>query len=458
MRFKAWYTLIAIAIITIVAGWISLPSDVLNFNGAKDDFFVREGLDLQGGLQVVMEARPVEGQSVDSDVLEGTRDTLERRVNALGVSEPVIQTRGDSQILVELPGVDDPEAAIEVLKATALLEIIDTNGAFPPLGSFVNTTLGPATDGVSPDAEVQPDTSGPTFTTIVSGADLSDAYPSTNQVGAVVVGFEMNSSGADKLYEFTSANIGQPMAIVVDKQVVNVATIRDAIGRSGQISGMNRQEVEDLALQLKSGALATPLEVVQSRTVGPTLGQDSIDKSIAAGLVGLGLVAAMMILYYRIPGLISVFALLIYTAIVFALFKVIPVTLTLAGIAGFILSIGMAVDANVLIFARLKEELRRGRSIRVAVEAGFSHAWPSIRDSNISTMITCAILYWFGQYVGASIIQGFALTLFIGVATSMFTAVVVTRSFMRVLLDRSWFTNHWWLGVENTQPDYGMAD
>ena len=167
----------------------------------------------------------------------------------------------------------------------------------------------------------------------------------------------------------------------------------------------------------------------------------------------------MMVLYYRIPGVLSVLALLIYTAIVFALFKVIPVTLTLAGIAGFILSIGMAVDANVLIFSRLKEELRRGRSVRVAVEAGFDHAWPSIRDSNISTMITCAILYWFGQYVGASIIQGFALTLFVGVAASMFTAVVVTRNFMRLLLDRSWFTNHWWLGVESTtQAEFAAGD
>jgi preprotein translocase subunit SecD len=458
VRIKTWYTLVLILIITLVSGWISLPTDVLNFNGAKDEFYVREGLDLQGGLQVVLEARPPEGQDIDSGTLEGTRNTLERRVNGLGVSEPVIQTRGDNQILVELPGVDDPEAAVEVLKATALLEIIDTGGAAPALGSYVNTTLGPATDGVTAESEIQPDTSGPTYTTIVSGADLSDAFRSSNSLGSVVVAFEMNSSGADKLFDFTSANIGQPMAVVVDKQVINVATIQDAIGRSGQITGLNIQQADDLALQLKSGALATPLEVVQSRTVGPTLGQDSIDKSITAGLVGLGLVAIMMILYYRIPGLLSVLALVVYTSIVFALFKVIPVTLTLAGIAGFILSIGMAVDANVLIFARLKEELRRGRSVRVAVEAGFDHAWPSIRDSNISTMITCAILYWFGQYVGASIIQGFALTLFIGVAVSMFTAVVVTRNFMRMLLDRSWFTNHWWLGVENTQPELGIAD
>ncbi len=458
MRIRTWYTLAFIVVITLVAGWISLPSDFLNFNNAKDDFYVREGLDLQGGLQVVLEARPPEGEGVNGDALDGTRDTLERRVNSLGVSEPVIQTRGDDQILVELPGVDDPEAAIDVLKATALLEIIDTNGAFPPVGSFVNTTLGPATDGVTAESEIQPDTSGPTYTTIVSGADLADAYPTNNSVGAVVVGFELNDSGADDFFDFTSSHVGQPMAIVVDKQVINVATINQAISRSGQITGLDRQQVQDLSLQLKSGALATPLEVVQSRTVGPTLGQDSIDRSITAGLVGLGLVAVMMILYYRVPGVLSVFALLIYTAIVFALFKVIPVTLTLAGIAGFILSIGMAVDANVLIFSRLKEELRRGRSVRVAVEAGFDHAWPSIRDSNISTMITCAILYWFGQYVGASIIQGFALTLFIGVAASMFTAVVVTRNFMRLLLDRSWFTNHWWLGVESTQPEFAAGD
>ena len=452
MRIRTWYTLIAIAAITLVSGWISLPSDVLNFGGAKNDFYVREGLDLQGGLQVVLEARPPEGQEISNDALDGTRDTIDRRVNSLGVSEPVIQTRGDNQILVELPGVDDPEAAIDVLKATALLEIIDTGGSHIPLGSFVNTSLGPASDGIAADSEIQPDTSGPTYTTVVSGADLDDAYPTTNHLGTVVVGFELNDQGADKFFQFTSANVGRPMAIVVDKQVINVATINQAISRSGSITGLNRQEVQDLSLQLKSGALATPLEVVQSRTVGPTLGQDSIDKSITAGLVGLGLVAVMMILYYRVPGLLSVVALIIYTAIVFALFKVIPVTLTLAGIAGFILSIGMAVDANVLIFARLKEELRRGRSVRVAVEAGFDHAWPSIRDSNISTMITCAILYWFGQYVGASIIQGFALTLFVGVAASMFTAVVVTRNFMRLLLDGSWFTNHWWLGVEGDQP------
>jgi preprotein translocase subunit SecD len=212
---------------------------------------------------------------------------------------------------------------------------------------------------------------------------------------------------------------------------------------------MSQKEVLDLVVQLKAGALSVPLEVVSSRTVGPQLGQDSIDRSLIAGIIGLSTVAVFMILYYRVPGVLAVIALLIYTAITFALFKLIPVTLTLAGIAGFILSIGMAVDANVLIFARMKDEIRLGRSLPQAVEAGFAHAWPSIRDSNISTMITSAILYWFGRYTGASIITGFALTLFVGVAVSMFTAIVVTRTFLRLLISAGWASHPNWFGVED---------
>lgn len=453
MHKRTWYTFAAIVVIALVAGWLALPSNVLNFGGLKDGIYVHEGLDLQGGLQVVLEARPPEGQSVSSGALDGTRDTIARRVNGLGVSEPIIQTRGDDQIVVELPGIDDPEAAIDVLKTTALLEIIDTQGNPLPVGTMVNTSLGPASDSAtaSENQAALPGDDAPTYQTIVSGSDLVDAYPSTDAFGSVVVGFELSDEGADKFYDFTSSHIGQPMSIVVDKTVINTATINDAIGKAGSISGLNRTQVEALALQLKAGALSTPLEVVQSRTVGPTLGEDSVDRSIEAGLVGLTLVALMMIFFYRVPGVLSIVALFIYTAIVFSLFKLIPVTLTLAGIAGFILSIGMAVDANILIFSRLKEELRRGRPTRIAVEAGFNHAWPSIRDSNISTMITCAILYWFGQFVGATIIQGFALTLFVGVAVSMFTAIVVTRTFMRVLLAQRWFGDHWWLGVEHTR-------
>jgi preprotein translocase subunit SecD len=477
VRIRPWQMLIFIVILTTVSVWICLPGTTGNVLGLKDDVTVHEGLDLQGGLQVLLEANPPAGQSIDADALNGTRNTLERRVNGLGVSEPVIQTRGNNQIIVELPGLDDPEAAIAVLQETALLEIINPNGQYLPVGTTVDTTLGTAeslagaegTPGASPEASpigspgaspvaspvatpVPTESATPTGTvyeTIISGKDLKDAYPTTNQVGQIVVGFEVKGGAAEKLYDFTSSHMGQPMSILVDKQVISTATIEGAISDSGIISGMSQKEVQDLVVQLKAGALSVPLEVVSSRTVGPQLGQDSIDRSLIAGIIGLSTVAVFMILYYRVPGVLAVIALLIYTAITFALFKLIPVTLTLAGIAGFILSIGMAVDANVLIFARMKDEIRLGRSLPQAVEAGFAHAWPSIRDSNISTMITSAILYWFGRYTGASIITGFALTLFVGVAVSMFTAIVVTRTFLRLLISAGWASHPNWFGVED---------
>jgi preprotein translocase subunit SecD len=404
--------------------------------------------------------------------MNGTRDTIERRVNGLGVSEPLIQTRGDNQIVVELPGVNDPEQAIQVLQQTALLEIINPNGQFLPEGTVVQTTLSKAsaeakaaTPGASPVASPvaatgvettptpTPDPNGPVYQTIISGTDLKDAYRTTGQNGEWVVAFELKGGASDKFYDFTSQNVGQPMSIVVDGRVISTATIRNPIAGSGQIDGLNGLEADTLALQLKAGALGVPLDVVSSQTVGPSLGQDSIDRSLLAGIVGLSIVALFMIIYYRLPGVLSVVALLIYTTITFALFKVIPITLTLAGIAGLILSIGMAVDANVLIFARLKEELRTGKSLAHSIEAGFNHAWPSIRDSNISTMITCAILYWFGQFTGATIITGFALTLFVGVAISMFTAITVTRTFLRLLVDAGIIRSSWWLGLEKAEMD-----
>lgn len=528
MRVRPWHMLILIILLTTVAGWIDLPGDTLDVAGIKKNVRVHEGLDLQGGVQVLLEARPPAGKTVTKDVLNGTRDAIERRVNGLGVSEPVIRTRGNNQIMVELPGVNDipdcvednnpsdcrpedlqldtngdgvPEAkledangngtldcledgdakdcelpglgaerAVRVLQKTALLEIIDTQGQFLPEGTLVNTTLGPATDVTSattpaatPAAEgspvasteaspeatpvASPEASGPVYTTIISGDDLEDAFVSYNQVGQPVVAFRLKSSAASKFYDFTSKNIGRPMSIVIDKRVISSPVIRAAISNEGIIEGVPANEVQDLVVQLKAGALAVPLAVVQSRTVGPTLGQDSIDKSLIAGAVGLGTVALFMILYYRLPGILSVLALLVYTTLTFALFKLIPVTLTLAGIAGFILSIGMAVDANVLIFARMKEELRTGRTLSSAIEAGFDHAWPSIRDSNISSMITAAILYWFGRYTGASIITGFALTLFVGVAVSMFSAITVTRTFLRLLIGTGAASRRWWFAV-----------
>jgi preprotein translocase subunit SecD len=472
VRIRPWHVLIFIVLLTIVSGWISLPGQTLDIGGFKSSVTVHEGLDLQGGVQVLLQADPPPGQKVDKGTLEGTRSTIERRVNGLGVSEPLIQTRGSNQIIVELPGVADPQEAVKVIQQTALLEIIDPQGQYLSEGTYVNTTMGTADSvngggeatpvaGASPIAGASPVASpvaavspsptatGPTYTTIVSGKDISDAFPTTNQLGQIVVGFRLKSGAANKFYDFTSSNLGKPMSIVLDKQVISTATINGAISDQGIIEGMPVKEVNNLVIQLKAGALAVPLKVVQSRTVGPTLGQDSIDRSVVAGSVGLGIVCLFMILYYRLPGVLSVIALLIYTSVTFALFKLIPVTLTLAGIAGFILSIGMAVDANILIFARLKEELRTGKTLSSAIEAGFSHAWPSIRDSNISSMITAAILYWFGRYTGATIITGFALTLFVGVAVSMFSAFTVTRTFLRMMVSAGIAQHRRWFGVED---------
>ena len=488
MHLKPWQSLILIIIVTIGAVWVALPGDRFDIGNFRANHEIRQGLDLQGGLQVVLEADPPPGTKVDKATMNGTRDTVERRVNGLGVSEPLIQTRGNNQIIVELPGLTDVNQAIDVLKTTALLEIIDPNGQYLPPGTFVNTTLGNATNeqmgiatpvpgtpeampsgspAASPSASpigspaatpiaaaaVTPEPSatptGPVYTTVISGRDLEDAFPTTNSLGQVVVGFRLSNSAADKFFNYTSQHIGQPMSIVIDKQVISSPRIDAAISKEGIISGVSASEVNDLVVQLQAGALSVPLKVVQSRAVGPTLGQDSIHKSIIAGLVGLGAVALFMILFYLLPGVLSVIGLLIYTAIVFALYKIIPVTLTLAGIAGFVLSIGMAVDANVLIFSRMKEEMRAGRTLKSSIEAGFDHAWPSIRDSNITSMLTSAILYWFGQYTGATLITGFALTLFIGVAVSFLTAITVTRTLLRVIVGTRLANPKWWFGIEH---------
>jgi len=466
LRTRTWLTLVFIIVLALAAGWVALPGSDFDIAGFRAAHPVREGLDLQGGLQVVLQAEPVAGQTLDGETLEGTRQTLERRVNGLGVSEPLIQTRGSDQIIIELPGIENPQDAIQILQQTALLEIIDPQGQYLPQGTLVNTTLGAAEDATgsssatpvaspsatgsaTPVAGIQPPT-GPVYETIISGADLKDAYVTTGATGMnQVVGFELQGEASSKFFQYTSSNLGQPMSIVIDKQVLSSPSINGAISSQGIIEGVSPTEVESMVIQLKAGALGVPLEVVQSRTVGPTLGRDSLDKSVFAGVVGLAIVALFMILYYRLPGVVSVVALLIYTAITFAIFKLVPITLTLAGIAGFILSIGMAVDANVLIFSRTKEDLRNGKTLSQAVESGFTHAWPSIRDSNITTMITTFILYLFGSYTGTSIITGFALTLFIGVVVSMFTAITVTRTLLRVVVAAGLTNESWWFGARH---------
>jgi preprotein translocase subunit SecD len=289
------------------------------------------------------------------------------------------------------------------------------------------------------------------YETIMTGRHLSQAGIGFDQVGLMEIRFQLNDEGAALFEGYTRTHVGQIMCIVLDKEVISCATINEPIpGGSVRITregGFPPEEAESIVIRLRYGALPIPLRVETNRTVGPTLGEDSLQKSLIAGVIGLGIVVLFMLLYYRLPGLLADVALMIYVAVVLALFKLIPVVLTLPGIAGFILSVGMAVDANILIFERMKEELRAGKGLGLAVEQGFSRAWPSIRDSNFSTIITCAILFWFGSYFGASVVKGFALTLGVGVVVSMFTAIIVTRTFLRLTIDLDMVKHHRWFGV-----------
>jgi len=406
---------------------------------------VHEGLDLQGGLQVLLEADLPADTPVSTDNLRAARTIVERRVNGLGVTEPLVQERGQRRISVELPGIEKPEQAVALLKETGLLEFVDVGRQPVAAGTLIRTTGSTAlpsnVEALAAESKAgkQVKQEDVIYPTIMSGADLESANVTRNSnTGEYVISFTLNEKGTQIFGDHTTKSTGAYLAIVLDGAVISSPTIREPItSGTGQISGQfTADSANQLALQLRYGALPVPLKVVNTRTIGPTLGQDSVRLSQNAGLIGFFTVALFMILYYRLPGLVAVMALAMYSAITFALFKIIPVTLTLPGIAGFVLSVGVAVDANILIFERMKEELRGGRRLAKALDEGFGRAWPSIRDSNISSLITCAILYWFGSSFGASLVQGFALTLALGIAVSLFTALVATRTMLHTVLFR----------------------
>jgi protein-export membrane protein SecD/preprotein translocase SecF subunit len=425
---------------------------------------VHQGLDLQGGLQVVLEADLPEGQELSEGAMEAARIVVDNRVNGLGVTEPLVQLQGSDRMIVELPGVTDPELAIRTIRETGLLEFIDAGRTPLPDGTVVQTTFGndhlttntstdtePGSDVTpSPEAAATADQAGneaaatpqpesdKVYETVITGSDLERVdNAGINQTSRVVeIGFGLKAEGAQRFAEYTGNNIGSFLCIVLDKAVISCPRVNARIDRQGVISLGNSplEEGQALAIQLRYGALPVPLKVVENRTVGPTLGQDSVQRSIRAGTIGLAVVLLFMIIYYRLPGFMAALAMVIYGLLNFGLYQLIPVTLTLPAITGFILSLGMAVDANILVFERLKEELRAGRSLKLSMELGFNRAWPSIRDSAVSTLITCAILFWFGSNFGASIVKGFAITLAIGVVTNIFTAVTVTRALLRFML------------------------
>jgi protein-export membrane protein SecD len=428
---------------------------------------VAEGLDLRGGLQVLLEADVPANVAVNSTDIDAAIQVIRNRIDALGVTEPLVQKSGDRRIVLELPGVSDPDLAIATVREQAFLEFVDAGYTDIPEGTLIRTTIATgsemtATAPVTSSAELTStetlSASQRIYTTVISGKDLSTVRVTRGQLNEPEVAFQLKPSGATVFGQFTSTNNENVLGgrryflcIVLDKIVISCPSIKSAIPDGQGVITLGGKATTDeaskLALQLRSGSLPIALKVAENRSVGPTLGQDSINKSIRALAIGMLVIVTFMLFYYRLPGVLADVALVIFILVVFALYKLIPITLTLPGIAGFALSVGVAVDANVLIFERMKEELRAGRRLDAAVEAGFERAWPSIRDSNASTLITCIILFVFGMSYGASIVKGFALTLGLGVAVSLFTGIWVTRTFLRLVLPRVGMEHKWWFGV-----------
>ncbi len=395
---------------------------------------IRLGLDLQGGIHMVYQAdlSSVE-PGKETEAIDGAIAVIEKRIDVLGVTEPVIQRQGEDRLLVELPGISEAEKAKKLIGQTALLEF----------GEPV-TEEGEEARWVNELGKWKP------ATAIINGQEreLTSAYFKENtyvdqgSLGGILLIFDWNEEGSKLSEEITGRLIGEPLGIFLgDESLLGedgrpiAPIVRETITDRGQIEGLNWKEATELSKLLNAGRIPIPLTAIYEQTVSPILGSDFVNMSIKAGLIGIVLVMLFMIVYYRLPGFLASVALIFYGALVLALFKLIPVTLTLAGIGGFVLSIGMAVDANVLIFERMKEELRAGRTLGAAIETGFSRAWTAIRDSNVTTFIVCGILYWLGSSIVASApVMGFALTLFIGVAVSMFTAIVVTRTLLRLFV------------------------
>lgn len=376
-----------ILIITLIAGFILLRTPI------------NLGLDLQGGVHVVLEAQDVNGE-FDRESIRRAQAVIERRINALGVSEPIVQPEGNRRIIVELPGIHDQEQAIETIGKTALLEFKDPNG-----------------------------------NTVLTGALLQSATIGQDQFGRPAVNLEFNQEGAELFAFLTARYVGQVVTITLDNEVIQRVTVREPIpGGKAQITGLaTYDEAREITVLLQSGSLPVPLEIIEIRNIGPSLGQDSISRSIKAGIFGIIFVVLYMMFYYKLPGFVADISLGIYVILTLAIFNLIKATLTLPGIAGLILSVGMAVDANVLIFEQIKEELNRGKRLRPAIEAGFNRAFVTILDSNITTLISAGVLFYFGS----SIVRGFAVTLSIGILVSMFTAIVVTRSILNAIVDRN---------------------
>ena len=358
---------------------------------------IRQGLDLQGGTHVVLEAEDTEIAQVNDDAMQRVVSIMEKRINELGLTEPIVQREGVRRVIIELPGIKDPDSAIQTIGKTAMLEFKDEDG-----------------------------------NTVLNGTDLKDAQAAIDQNNRNVVNLEFSDEGGKKFADLTMKNVGRKIAILLDGEVLTDPVVNEPIlGGRAEISGQRTlDEAQRLAVLLRSGALPVKVNIIETRTVGPSLGQDSKDKSEFAFVIGIGAVLVFMLLFYRLSGLIADISLMAYTVMLLAVLKGLDATLTLPGVAGIILSIGMAVDANVLIFEHFKEEYRLGKTLRLSMDAGFDRAFTTIFDSNTTTIIAAGVLFFFGT----GTIRGFAITLGLGVVLSMLTAITLTRYLLKWLI------------------------
>jgi preprotein translocase subunit SecD len=449
LRSRNVYLLIFILVLFGFSLWSIVPLD-RNVFGREG---LRLGLDLAGGSYLVYQADLTNVEpGTENEIMDGLKGVVERRINALGITEPVveIQKYGEEyNIVIQLPGIADIEKAKETVGLFTVLEFREqdaTGNWTPATGTVNNETL-----------------------TLTSRYFKENTYITVGSTGEVYLMFEWDETGAQLSKQITTRLLGKPLAIYLGDEPLKgedghiiAPTVQAVIEDKGQIEGLSLADATELKDLLNAGRIDVPLGrwvngvfepsvPAYQRTVDATLGQDSTTKSLRAAEIGIVLLLIFMILYYRLPGLVACLSLGIYGAVLLAIFKLVPITLTLPGLAGFIVSLGMAVDANVLIFERTKEELRGGRSLAAAVEAGFNRAWTAIRDSNITTFIACIVLFWLGGTLGAFTVRGFALILFIGVALSMFTAITITRTFLRLIMGSKMFTNLAAYGVTPSQ-------
>lgn len=395
----------------LVRFWVVIAAIIAVFLGTVGWLagHIRQGLDLQGGTHIVMQAEDTAENKVTPEAITQVINIMQKRVNEMGLTEPIIQREGANRIIIELPGEKDPQKAIETIGKTAVLQFKDEEG---------NVKL--------------------------TGEDLKNAKEQMGQSKQPLVGLEFSEEGGKKFGELTAANIGRHIGIYLDGEMLTNPVVNEAItGGSAVITGQRTlEEAKDLAILLRSGALPVKVSVMEVRTVGPSLGQDSKDKSVVAFTIGLSLVVLFMLGVYRMAGFVADIALLVYVLILLGILNLLHATLTLPSVAGVILSIGMAVDANVLIFERFKEEIAEGKLLRLAVQSGFKRAFVTIFDANMTVIITSCILF----FLGSATVKGFAFSLGLGVAVSMFTAITVSRTLLMFLIDANWIHNPWWFG------------